>query len=748
MSALLVTVHLHDGRYHGRPEWPPSPARLFQALVSGAAQSASLDDTDARALEWLEKIEAPIIAVPAKRDGQRFKNYVPNNDLDAVGSDPSRIGGIRTPKLVHSALFDAETPFLFLWNFAKSDESARCAKQICTMSERLYQFGRGVDMAWAYGEMLNDAEGEARLIGYGGVVHRPSRLGDGAPLPVPLTGSLKSLVERHKAERERFRTIGPARTAQTLFSQPPKPRFRTVAYDSPPKRLLFDLVGPQAPWRLAGIAELTQQVRDSVLARLAASLSDREAEIERVIKGRPDSTEIDKKTRVRITPLPSIGHPYADQAIRRVLIEVPPDCPLRADDLEWAFSGLEVVPARIDAETGEVLEQLFLVSAQDRSTLRHYGMGGGDSATHFHLWRTVTPAALPFARRRIDPAKLNRERKAATSSGRILPQVTDCAAKPGHERSDENAQAAGRVIQALRHAGIAALPSVVRVQREPFDTKGGRAEAFAPGTRFSKERLWHVEIAFSTPVRGPLVVGDGRYAGLGLMEPVQQVEGIHSFAVSDGMTKVADELTVSSALRRAVMARVQETIGARNRLNAFFTGHELNGTPARRGAHVHLTFVADLVRDRLLVIAPHVVENRSPSGEERGYLRTLDRALDGLSVLRAGAAGKLKLRPTSIDLTSDPLFAPVRHWESVTDYRPTRHTKRVTPAEALIADLQLEIRRGGKSTPEHIAVLDITEGTRGGLSGRLQVTFATAIKGPLVLGWTRHLGGGLFSGKI
>jgi CRISPR-associated protein Csb2 len=35
---LVITIHLHDGRYHGMGEWRPSPARLFQALVAGAAQ--------------------------------------------------------------------------------------------------------------------------------------------------------------------------------------------------------------------------------------------------------------------------------------------------------------------------------------------------------------------------------------------------------------------------------------------------------------------------------------------------------------------------------------------------------------------------------------------------------------------------------------------------------------------------------------------------------------------------------------
>jgi CRISPR-associated protein Csb2 len=78
------------------------------------------------------------------------------------------------------------------------------------------------------------------------------------------------------------------------------------------------------------------------------------------------------------------------------------------------------------------------------------------------------------------------------------------------------------VIQALRHAGIKAQVEEIRVQREPFETNGARAEAFSLGTRFAKERVWHVEISFKEPVLGPLVIGDGRFLGLGLMVPIYQ----------------------------------------------------------------------------------------------------------------------------------------------------------------------------------------------------------------------------------
>ena len=65
MPRLLISVRFHDGRYHGHLDWPPSPARLFQALVAGVAQGDMLTDEDRRAFIWLEALEPPAIARPA-----------------------------------------------------------------------------------------------------------------------------------------------------------------------------------------------------------------------------------------------------------------------------------------------------------------------------------------------------------------------------------------------------------------------------------------------------------------------------------------------------------------------------------------------------------------------------------------------------------------------------------------------------------------------------------------------------------
>lgn len=238
--------------------------------------------------------------------------------------------------------------------------------------------------------------------------------------------------------------------------------------------------------------------RSGLVERLTRALPAQKAHIERVLIGRkPDgSNECRPEGRIRIVPLPSIGHVHADRDIRRVLVEVPASCPLSAPDVQWAFSGLDVVAV----ESGEMLA--VLTRAEDEAFLRHYGLGA-DGGGH-RIWRTLTPAALPEGarRRRIDPFYKREE------------------AKLGSERRGEIARAAGAVCQALRHAGVRTPVEEICVQREPFEGKGTRVEPFAEGTRFVKERLWHVKVVFGESIAGPLVIGDGRFFGLGLMAPV------------------------------------------------------------------------------------------------------------------------------------------------------------------------------------------------------------------------------------
>lgn len=541
------------------------------------------------------------------------------------------------------------------------------------------------------------------------------------------TAELKRAGDRKQFERghqaPRFHT----ERGQRVFVQQPKPSYRRISYESPPVRHVFELRSSadserRVAWPLEGASSLVVAAREAARARLSTAMPDRIHDVDRYLVGRkPDgSSAVPAESRVRIIAIPSIGMHYADRAIRRLVVEVPAACPLRSEDVRWAFSGAELV----DPDTGEVRDVLLSPSAQD-GMLRHYGVGAGA-----RVFRSVTPVVLPeeAKRRRIEPTRKLAE------------------AKRGLERVVEISGARAAVVQALRHAGVSARAERIRLQREPFDGAGSRVEPFAEGTRFQKERLWHVEIAFDVPVEGPLLLGDGRFLGLGLMAPRPTVAGIHAFVVESGLVHKPDPIELARAFRRAVMARVQAVLGATVVLPPFFTGHETDGAPARseRNPHLFFLFVPDALR--FMVISPHVVGRREPSEAERKHLQELDRARSGFCELRAGSTGCLSLRAISIDPDTDPLFAVSRVWESVTPYLVTRHLKQGNAADALSADLWAECHRRG--LPKPVVIPDELRGIAGtGLSGVARLVFPRPVQGPLMLGRNRYLGGGVFVGK-
>jgi CRISPR-associated protein Csb2 len=633
------------------------------------------------------------------------------------------MGKIRTAtKVFQPYLFDSSVPFLYAWQPREAAEGQQNALVICSLADRLYQLGRSIDTAWAWGESIEDVMLDARLAAYPGRVFRPSGHNCGLALMSPCPDSLDSLDRRYEAYSLRFSYAREGKGIKVVYRKPPPPRFRSVGYESPPSRQLYELRGPVsedafAPWPVERAHGLVMCVRDAAVERLKRAIPSSASNIDRVLVGRkPDGTnDCLPEDRVRIVPLPSIGHVHADRQIRRILVEVPATCSLRTDDVHWAFSGLELT----NSDTGAVVN---LVRTDDQSFLSHYGIGV--EGAH-RVWRTVTPAALPeeVRRLRIDP-------------GRKLEQ-----AKAGSERKQEQIRATAAVWQALRHAGVRSELESIRLQREPLEGNGRRAEEFAQEPRFSKHRLWHVEVKFRTPIAGPVTMGDGRFLGLGVMAPLIQANGIFTFAVESGLVGSADHEKLARALRRAVMSRVQKQLD--EPLPTFFSAHEQDGSPARGNRSSHLAFAFDPPRARLLIIAPHVIDRRPPSEKERKYLVTLDRALEGLKEVRAGEAGVPSLRPILMDAENDPLFVSSRVWTSLTRYRVTRHFRAAEAREALILDIQAQLRT--KGLPDATVTPFECQGIEGaGLEGAARVQFDVAITGPVLLGRNRHLGGGLF----
>ena len=715
-DTLLITVRFHEGRYHGEGDgfhgksgWPPSPGRLFQALVAGAVRGGSLLPEDQRALIWLEKCDPPKIVAPAVRRGRAVRSFVPNNDLDAVKGDPSRVGEIRVGKQWCPCFFDQKVPILYAWNF---ESGLAEAERICDIASRLYQLGRGIDMAWASGRVLESEEADAILGAHPGSLRVPSGHGN---TPTPHGGTLDSLVERHRRKRTRLTTERIGRKSRQLFAQPPKASFRHTGYDAPPRHLHFELRGPKGefcPRPLTLAMPLLVGLRDAAASRLHEYLPSQFALFERLIIGKGAGRQ-DLGQRIRIIPVPSIGTQHTDPSIRRLFVEVPADCPIRIDDLKWAFAGL----SPCDPQTGELW--LGNLSSTEDSRMAARFMRPA------RTFRTWTPAALSGARRR---------------------RLTIGDTKDAGERSREEALARKSVVQALRHAGVRVRPSAIRVQREPFHDRGAQAGQFDVSNRFSKHALWHVELRFDKPVSGPLVIGDGRFCGLGLMEPVGFFPDVVAFHLGSRV-KSEDRPEIVRHFRRALMALARDDAGNVGRL---FSGHEREGGADNQGHHAHVFLAADADSNgahsgsitRLVVAAPWAVDHKA---ERRGR-RAFDEVTRDLVELRAGRVGRFD-RLTALPVEDgDSLIGPALIWIGRSPYVATRNLKkRDDPTEFLRADVVAECVRRGLPRPTKVEVSNLHVGPKGGRpSATLNIRFAVKVLGPIMLGRDSHMGGGLF----
>jgi CRISPR-associated protein Csb2 len=734
LRALLLHVRFAEGRYHGTGDWPPAPARLFQALVAAAASGSQLDAAARAALCWLETLSPPEITAPPARYGQAVRSYVPNNDLDAVDGDLARIGEIRTSKNTRPLLFETGAPLIYCWHFDPSAEAMEHAGAMIDLASRVYRLGRGVDFAWATAQIVDPEEAGRRLGSSNSPVWQPSNGKGGMILQAPAPGSLASLEIRFQATRRRFtRVIGGQRASMT-FAQPPRASFQSVMYNAPNTLLLFDLrrggtrrAEPGfAPWPLAAAALLVERIRDLVANRLVQVLPDQASVISRCIVGL-GADDADKRRRIRILPLPSIGHSLVDPGIRRIVIEVPADCPVAAEDVEWAASGLDL---DADPRTGEIEARYgaVLARADDRRILERYGVG-----TSCRTWQSATPVVLPqsAARRRLDPRR----------------QKEPGEAKGAMERVEEEARATAAIVRSLRHAGIDARISMIELRREPLVTRGLRAERFAEGSRFAKERLWHVKVDFDQPIDGPLALGDGRYMGLGILYPTMATpRGIACLRLPpEAGVAVAQGNELVRAARRALMSLARQADGS---VPLLFSGHAPDGAAARSGQHRH-AFVAaidedgDGMVDTLVIAAPWTCDRTIEPDPRSAQL--FDQVISGLQSLRAGRLGLLDLARSEPD---DRLVGSACEWESHNDYRPTRHASdKAEHAEAVLQDVTAECRRRGMPEPRP-EIIDLRPGPRGGVTARLRLRFAIAVAGPILLGRDSHAGGGVFMRSV
>jgi CRISPR-associated protein Csb2 len=574
---LTIEVELMTGRYaatahndRGRAEWPPHPARFFSALVAALHDHESVDQAERDALQWLEQQQAPSLCVdPESKVGRRQVKdvYVPVNDV-TLGDDDK----IRTEKLkldepevrfaeAHRCVVAARRALAAV----TSPKEKKAAEKSLASAERTLEKER---------EKLTRAE--ARFSQF---IHTQLAI-DPRPSATALKTAIALLPERRTRQKRTFPVVLPE-THTFLFHWPNadpslhRPglerlvarvtrlghssslvRCTLVDHEIAPTLVPDDegdvvlrVVGPGQLERLERAFDSHQGVESRLLParpqryrpalaraprpgppesvfsatdwilfeRVGGSrpLGSRASDLARALRAAlievhgsanlPPTlsghtvTGATEQPHVAFVPLPFVGHEHADGALM--------GCAL-------------VLPRELPKNDREVLLRLVAKWEQKRANERGNLTLAGGTLPPFHVRRSEVSAKAA-----LDPARWSR------SSARFITATPIALDKhPGNLRSNQDGTAYKAAVEAQKSIGEACFrvvgvrPVSVEVSLAPLLPGAQHVRAFAPWPgrpdRPTRAKV-HADIRFAEAISGPLLLGAGRYFGLGLCLPVE-----------------------------------------------------------------------------------------------------------------------------------------------------------------------------------------------------------------------------------
>jgi CRISPR-associated protein Csb2 len=565
---LTIEVELLVGRYaatehndRSRAEWPPHPARFFSALVASLHDRDPVDPAEREALLWLEQQGAPLLNVDlnvnetvGRRDVRTV--FVPVNDVTLVGDDPER--GLREVLSKLAALENREQTGEVVAEVKKvrravESERKKLAKfvavqQIPVASPSQEDLKRGTGLLPErrkrqertfpvivperafFAFLWLEAEPRDHLDALRRLCDRVTRLGHSSsfvrcaiierslePNLVPQEcgahvlrvvgpGQLDRLERayaRHQAVEARVLPARPQRYGAPVNGGSELPR--TVFTD---QWIVFERVGGHRPLASRG-SDLAIALRRALI-----EIHGNE-DVPPMLSGHDANGERSIQPHVAFVPLPWVGHDFADGSIQGLSLVLPRSIP--STDRERLLRLI----ARWEVERGDVSDNC----AVELGTPADLGR-----PIKVRLRRTEVPSKTT----------LNAARWCKPSRNFVTATPIALDRHPGNLRSNVE-RAAHRaateaelaIADACERIGLP-RPSNISISLGPLLPGAQHVRHFAPWPpqphRPRRARV-HAEIEFPEKVRGPVLLGAGRYFGFGLCLPV-----VDSTASKEGTT--------------------------------------------------------------------------------------------------------------------------------------------------------------------------------------------------------------------
>ena len=493
-----------DAADRDQPEWPPHPARVFMAMAAAYFETGE-DPVERDALRWLEALpQQPEIFAAEADVREAVVHYVPRNDaLD--GSNELPMLRKRTERTYPRVRPHYPTIFLHWPDMVLGAERLGAVQRLCGKVARIGHSSSLVQM-WVHDGSpqrdglerwwVDEEHGERQM-------------------RAPTAGLLDDLRDRFRAEARteydrlsepgatatgKIRTDARKRLKEEFNEVRPQPLRPEISFARPYSRVTELPATAQSVWSdsliVRGLSpEQSQHARLDVLAAPYVARVLRDAAISRadefghtaimgLISGHQTSGSPSDSPHLAYFALPFVGHQHADGHLIGVAIALPAgiDGRLRRD-IVTIIDSISAKPLTLGR-----LGTWNLVSSLDvgyRNTLDPLTWCG--SALR---WGTVTPIAFDQ-----------------------------------HPKSDDRARYLEEVAQMIVQGCVnVGLPPPVSVRPSQISAHVGvppaRDFARLPRKSGGLRRHLHAVVEFAHPVRGPVLVGAGRYRGYGLLRPV------------------------------------------------------------------------------------------------------------------------------------------------------------------------------------------------------------------------------------
>lgn len=503
MALLIIEVEFLTGvsvaaspYTRDEAEWPPHPDRLFQALVAAWGRNVPPIDDERSALEWLETLDPDALTVLAPKAFPRDVAvvYVPPNDAKTSGKSlnkvPKNLADTltvipelrknRQPRSFPAVLPAAEHPLVrYVWRLNEQEEQEFAVHRLhlVRLAKEVTYLGHSHSLVRV--ALTDSLEGS-----------KSGNL-DWSATPItlrfPHRGRLRYLREQYERALAENRSVRPKPSLVTRrFELPQTPVVPSTVFDSD-NVTVFSAAGGFTP-ALSAFPLVAKRLRDALLKCVPQDIT-----IPTLLSGRTSNGFPMEGPHIAIVPLADVGWPYS----------------------QGKLMGLALVwPRRTESDDRRgVLKSVasFLKEDGGKTGLLYFGREGSWSLA---LEPEPNKASLRSAR----------YSRPSRRWGTILPAILDRHPKdkPGDRLADIIVKACfniglpkeaidGLEVEIHKYGPVKGAPSVDEV-----------LQALPEDSPYRNRPLAHLVLTFPQPIRGPLILGAGRYRGLGLCLPLDE----------------------------------------------------------------------------------------------------------------------------------------------------------------------------------------------------------------------------------